>query len=400
MKILQVNNCYKQGSTGKIVYDIHNQLIQRGVESVVCYGRGDSVVEENVYKICSNLYAKANSAFSRLTGVMYGGCLLSTLKLISIIKKEQPDVVHLHCINGYFVNIYRLVEWLKKSGIKIVLTLHAEFIHTANCGYALDCDKWKTGCGKCPRLKRDTKSWFFDGTAHSWNKMKKAFDGFNENLIVTSVSPWLMDRAKQSPILADKKHTVVFNGLDTSVFHTYDNAELRKELGISADEKIIFHATPGLSMNPDHIKGGYYVMKLAEKLVREKIRFVVAGPYDDSVTYPDNMIMLDRVSNQSRLAQLYSMADLTLLTSKKETFSMICAESLSCGTPVVGFKAGAPEQISLKEYSTCVEHGDENALMEAVLSELSTSRSKEEISQLAKQTYSKQIMTDNYFRLY
>jgi hypothetical protein len=156
---------------------------------------------------------------------MYGGCFFSTNKLISIIKKEKPDVVHLHCINGYFVNIYRLVSWLNKSKIKTVLTLHAEFMHTANCGHALECDKWKTGCGKCPRLKKETKSLLIDSTHRSWVKMKKAFDGF-ENLVVTSVSPWLMERAKQSPILADKNHTVVYNGLDTNVFKLYQIQDL------------------------------------------------------------------------------------------------------------------------------------------------------------------------------
>lgn len=101
---------------------------------------------------------------------MYGGCLISTDKLFRIIKKEKPDIVHLHCLNGYFINIYRLITFLKNNNYKTVLTLHAEFMYTANCGHALECDKWKTGCGKCPRLRSETKSWFIDGTAKSWKK--------------------------------------------------------------------------------------------------------------------------------------------------------------------------------------------------------------------------------------
>ena len=88
-------------------------------------------------------------------------------------------------------------------------------MHTSNCGHALECNKWKTGCGKCPRFKQETKSWFFDKTHRSWLKMKKAFEGFN-NLIVTSVSPWLMERAKESPILADKRHFVVLTFVTAS----------------------------------------------------------------------------------------------------------------------------------------------------------------------------------------
>ena len=218
IKILQVNNVYRNGSTGKITNDIHLSLMKKGYNSVVCYGRGERIVEPHVYKTCSELYSKLNNLLSRFTGIMYGGCYFSTKKLISIIKKEQPDIVHLQCINGYFTNIYKLIMWLKNNKIKTVLTLHAEFIHTGNCGHSLDCNRWMKGCGHCPRLRKETKSLFYDGTHLSWIKMKKAFDGFQDNLIVASVSPWLMDRAKLSPILANQHHTVVMNGLDTSVF--------------------------------------------------------------------------------------------------------------------------------------------------------------------------------------
>ena len=113
MKVLQVNCVYRKGSTGKITADIHEELLRQGVESVVCYGRGDMVDEPHVYKTCGELYSKANHALTYVTGIMYGGLGLSTRKLISVIEKEQPDIVHLQCINGYFVNIYRLITWLK-----------------------------------------------------------------------------------------------------------------------------------------------------------------------------------------------------------------------------------------------------------------------------------------------
>ena len=179
MKILQINCVYNKGSTGKIVADIHKQLIDKGYESIVCYGRGAKVKDAHVYKTCGELYSKFQNLVSRLTGLMYGGCYFSTRRLIKIIKKENPDIVHLHCLNGYFVNIYKLIDWLKKRKQKTVLTLHAEFMHTANCGYAFECDKWKTGCGNCPRLKKETKSILFDKTNKSWLKMKKSFDGFD-----------------------------------------------------------------------------------------------------------------------------------------------------------------------------------------------------------------------------
>lgn len=399
MKILQVNCVYKKGSTGKITYDIHSELLKRGIESVVCYGRGEKINEPHVYKTCGEVYSKINHLLSELTGVMYGGCFFSTNKLIKIIKKEKPDVVHLQCINGYFVNIYRLVSWLKKHDIKTVLTLHAEFMYTANCGHALDCDKWQTGCGHCPRLKQETKSFFIDGTHKSWMKMKKAFDGFNDNLVVTSVSPWLMERAKLSPILNDKKHEVVLNGVNTDVFHFYDTAELRSQMGLNG-VKVIFHATPSFDDNIKSLKGGYYVLKLAEKMLDENVKFVVAGNHPDGLKVPPNVILLGKVSDQELLAKYYSMADVTLLTSKKETFSMVTVESLCCGTPVVGFKAGAPEQIAIPEYSSFVDFGDLESLHEEMKKFLAESFLKIDIALTSNCKYAKQTMTENYLKIY
>lgn len=399
MKVLQVNCVYKKGSTGKITYDLHRGLLDAGIDSIVCYGRGKTVHEPGVYKTCPEWYSKLNNALTRITGVMYGGCSFSTKKLISIIKRERPDVVHLQCINGYFVNIYRLVNWLKENHIKTVLTLHAEFIYTANCGHALECNRWKTGCGACPRRKLETKSFVFDGTARSWRRMKKAFDGFNDDLVVTSVSPWLMERAKQSPILQRKKHCVIFNGVNTEIFRPATGEvvyQLKQELGIK-NEKVVFHATPFFNDDPNYIKGGYYVIKLAKKM--SSVKFVVAGTVAEGIQVPDNVILLGKVTNQKRLAALYSMGDVTLLTSKRETFSMVTAESLCCGTPVVGFKAGGPEMIALKGHSLFVEYKDIEALKKGVAEMFEQANHYTPIEHI-QQRYSKQHMVDEFLSIY
>lgn len=399
MKILQVNCVYKKGSTGKIVFDIHSELLKQGIDSVVCYGRGEKTQEPHVYKTCGELYSKLNNALSRITGLMYGGCFFSTNRLLRIIRKERPDVVHLHCINGYFVNIYRMVSWLKKHRIKTVLTLHAEFMHTANCGHAFDCDRWKTGCGNCPRLRKETKSLFLDNTALSFRKMRKAFEGFDENLIVTSVSPWLMERAKQSPILADKQHCVVLNGVDTDIFHPYDTTELRNAHGL-AEEKVIFHATAHFSADPAHIKGGYYILQLAERLKAENVKIFVAGTCDEGIQAPDNVIFLGKITDQTLLAKYYSMSDVTVLTSQKETFSMVTAESLCCGTPVAGFQAGGPEQIAIADYSSFVPYGALDELVKKVSEYLQKDWNAADIAEVSEKKYSRNTLCRSYLEIY
>ena len=66
MKILQINCVFKNGSTGKIVYDIHTFLSLKKEKSVVCYGRGRKIKEPGIYKTCEEWYAKLNNLGSRL----------------------------------------------------------------------------------------------------------------------------------------------------------------------------------------------------------------------------------------------------------------------------------------------------------------------------------------------
>ena len=393
MKILQVNCVYGKGSTGKIMRDNHMELLDRGYESVICYGRGAKTTDPYVYKTCSEAYSKLNNLLTRFTGLLYGGCFFSTNKLISVIKKEKPDVVHLHCINGYFVNIYRLITWLKKHHIKTLVTLHAEFMHTANCGHALECEKWKTGCGQCPAVKKETGTLFFDRTAASWKKMKKAFEGFEEDCMVTSVSPWLMERAQESPILGHLRHVTVFNGLDPAVFYPHGGEAVREKLGIG-DRKMVLHVTANFSTEPGHFKGGAFVVELAKRL--PEWVFVVVGSRNPDLELPENVLNIGRLEDQNELAAYYTAADVSLVTSKRETFSMPVAESLSCGTPAVGFKAGAPERIGLPQYSEFVQYGDVNAL-QALLVRYSTMTADFKVAHVA---YGKAHMTDAYLKCY
>lgn len=401
MKILQINCVFGEGSTGKIVNDLHGQLQNAGHISIVCYGRGSKCKQENIYKVSLNIYSKFQKLLSMITGVMYGGCFLSTAKLKRIIKRENPNICHIHCINGNFVNIYRLIEWLKLRQIKTVVTLHAEFMHTGNCTYAFDCDKWKSGCDKCPVFKSVTKSFVINNTHYSWKRMKTAFENFNENLRIVSVSSWLMQRAQQSPILENKCHSVVLNGVDTTVFKRYEIDDEALSVLAFEGKKIILHVTASFSNDPNNIKGGYYIIELAKRLMeKEDIVIVVAGACENIDNLPPNIRLLGKISDQQKLARLYSMADVTVITSKRETFSMIVAESLCCGTPVIGFYAGAPEQIAILEYSHFVDFGDVDNLAKNVESILNVDQNKAKISQIAIKKYSKNRMFEDYMKIY
>ena len=117
MKVLQVNCVYKKGSTGKIVADLHEYYLQNGIDSYVVYGRGDRVEEPNVYKCATEIGSKIRNVLSRYTGNVYGMGKGGLRRTIAYIKRVSPDVVHLQCINGYFVDIYGLLQYLKKQNM-------------------------------------------------------------------------------------------------------------------------------------------------------------------------------------------------------------------------------------------------------------------------------------------
>lgn len=395
MKVLQVNCVYRKGSTGKITYNLHKGMLKAGIESVVCYGRGEYIKEPSVYKTCPEWYSKMNNAISRITGVMYGGCFFSTKKLISVIVKEKPDVVCLQCINGYFVNIYKLIAFLKKKRIPTVVVLHAEFMYTANCAHAYDCEGWMRGCGHCPRYHKETSSILFDNTALSWEKMSTSFHGSEANTIIVSVSPWLQSRAQLSPILSKHEHRVIFNGIDTNIFSPTINAGLLNQYKVTK-KKIILHVTARFG---DSNKGGQYVIQLAEKLGNDYLVLLVGKGLPSQKNVPQNVICVGEVSNPKELAAYYSISDVTVITSKRETFSMICAESLCCDTPVVGFCAGAPEQISHPDYSTFSKYGDIDTLLNNVIY-WSNNKKDGKCARISKAIYDRSIMVDNYINIF
>ena len=115
MKIVQLNCVYKNGSTGKLVQNLHLSYLDKGYDSYVLYGRGKKEREKHVYKVSSEFEAKIHGFLSRMLGMDFNYSYFATKRTISLIKKIKPDIVHLHCLNGHFINVYRLLNFLKKK---------------------------------------------------------------------------------------------------------------------------------------------------------------------------------------------------------------------------------------------------------------------------------------------
>ena len=403
MKICQINCIYGIGSTGKLTRDIHLTLLEKGLNSIVIVPLANQFTcDKGVYVVSNKFLSYVSAALKRGLGMTFDWAHIQTLRIISILKREKPDVVHLQCINGNNINIYMLLRYLASNNIKTLYTLHAEFPYTGGCGNSLKCRKWEQGCGKCPNLKAGTLSPFIDGTSRTWKKQKRSYELFKpDNLRFTAVSPWLLSQAEQSTMIIRFHKEVVLNGVDTGIFLYKEKAKKWKQkLGISDEEKLLIHVTAGFYPHSVNLKGGSYLLELANKLLNCKIKIVVAANYGDGSNLPSNIIYIGRTKTQQELAALYQEADLSIITSSNETFGMPVAESLCCGTPIVGFRAGGPESIALPEFSEFVEYGDATALYDCVFKWINITHDKKLISAQAIQMYSKNEMTQRYLNQY
>ncbi|MDD3382528.1 MAG: glycosyltransferase, partial [Bacilli bacterium] len=224
MKVLLIDVNCKRSSTGKIVYDLYQELNKNNIEASIAYGRGPKIKEKNIYKFGLDLETILHMIMTRITGLTGIYSVISTMRLIRYIKKFKPDVVHIHELHAYFVNLKPLINHLKKNNIKVIHTFHCEFMYTGKCGHAYECEKFKTLCFKCPRLKEYPKSFFLDFTKYMYKQKKKLYKDF-DNLTIVTPSKWLLDRVKSS-FLKDKKMLVINNGIDVNVFKPYETKDL------------------------------------------------------------------------------------------------------------------------------------------------------------------------------
>lgn len=396
MRIAYIDVNCKHSSTGKIVYDLYTQSRADGHTAAVCYGRGPVVEEEQIYKFGLDWETRFHALMTRLTG--WTGCFspLSTRRLIRFLDAFRPDMVHIHELHAYFVNLKPLLRYLAKHRIPVVHTLHCEFSYTGKCGYAYECENWKHQCEKCPHLRDYPKTLWFDHTAAMQKEKKQLFSALDK-LVITAPSGWLAERAKQS-FLRNREIDVVHNGIDTAeVFHPQPCAHLREKYRIGPEEKVVLAVAPDLMSQR---KGGRWVLKLAQAMEQEKIRFVLVGVSDLSEPFPANVTAVGLLKDQKELAAYYSLADCFVICSEKENFPTTCLESFCCGTPVAGFAAGGTAETVPAPYGQFCEYGNVHLLAQAIRTQLSLSCPRAEISSAGIEHYSQQSMYLQYMEIF
>lgn len=399
MKVAQIDVVYGQGSTGKIVREIHERLVKEGHQSKVYFGRGPEDSDIDVVKISGIFDVVFDAAASRLTGFTGVFSPRATSKLIEYLEDFKPDIVHLHEVLGYFVNYFELLSYLDSKKIPIVWTLHSEFVYTGRCGNSYECSQWMTACVKCPDVGTYPSSWFFDRSGVQFIRKKNLFSNL-KNINFVPVSNWLGNRLKQS-FLGLKNSKVIHNGIDVDdVFSPRVCSEI-----------VDFYNLEGrfvvLSVSPDIMsthKGGRWVLDIARQMINLPITFIMIGVKDpDKLDKVDNVIVLPPLVDQKKLADFFSISNIYLITSQSETFSLTTAESLACGTPVLGFDSGGPAEVAPVPYGKFVPYGNVAELKEMLFDFFSGRlhlASRSDCVQFARLNYSNERMFSNYVGVY
>lgn len=396
MKILLIDVNCKYSSTGKIVYDLYNRLNADGHEARIAYGRGDVIDEPGIYKFGIDSETKKHALLARITGKNGYYSPKSTKRLIQYIEEFKPDLIHIHELHAYFVNHLELLDYLRQKQIPIVWTFHCEYMYTGKCGFAYECQGYKTGCGNCPYLREYVSSFGIDKTAQMLSDKKAAMAGLNIKAIVTP-SKWLADKTKET-YLGHYRINVINNGIDTSgIFYPRPkDVDLRKTFGIGEDDRLVLAVAPNIM---DVRKGGQMVLDLAKTM--PDTQFVLVGA-DETKRIEKNVQLISRTKNQDELAKWYSEANVFIICSKAENFPTTCVEALCCGTPVVGLDECGTKETAPQPYGTFVANDADvlETLKAAIDIQLDKGLTSEEIRKFAVEHYDNSVMYKSYLDIY
>lgn len=361
MIIVQINSVCGIGSTGRIVSDIHSELISKGMNSYVIYGRYEARSCNNAIKVGNQKDFYLHALQTRLFDAHGFSSIKATQQAIRILDELKPDIIHLHNIHGYYLNVELLFFYLKlHPEIKVIWTLHDCWSFTGHCSHFdfSGCRQWENQCYSCPQKKAYPASYFFDNSMSNYNRKRAAFIGV-KNLTIVTPSYWLADLVKKS-YLKDYPIKVINNGIDLALFSPRES-DFRDKHDL-VDKFVVMGAASCWSQR----KGFDDFITLANQLSDQYKLVMVGLPLDKIKTLPKNIIGIHRTDNPTELAEIYSSADVFFNPTYEDTYPTVNLEAIACGTPVITYKTGgSPESVSA-EHGFVVAKGDVGAVVEVV----------------------------------
>jgi glycosyltransferase involved in cell wall biosynthesis len=361
-KLLQINSVINSGSTGRIAEGIGKAAIKNGWQSYVAYARNSNESESELIKIEKDWDIKCHGIQTRLFDRHGLASVGATKGLVEKIKVLKPDIIHLHNLHGYYINIKILFEYLASANIPVVWTLHDCWPITGHCAYFsfIGCHKWKIQCEHCPQINVYPSSFGLDRSYKNYNLKKKLFTSVSR-VILVPVSNWL-DNIIEDSFLKIYPRKVIYNGIDTNTFKPMQNGELRSKLGLK-DKHILL----GVANIWNYRKGLEDFIELA-KLLNDDEMIVLVGLNKRQIEKVSckAILGLGKTESTKQLAELYSFADVFINPTWEDNFPTTNIEALACGTPVITYRTGGSPEALSRETGFIVEQGDVAGIRGAV----------------------------------
>lgn len=343
MRVLLINSVCGIRSTGRICTDIADELTADGHEVKIAYGREIVPPQYKKYavKIGSEIDQKLHGIRTRLLDEHGFGSKKATEKFLKWADAYNPDIVWLHNIHGYYINIELLFSWIKKRPeMQVKWTLHDCWPFTGHCTHFMveKCRQWKTHCFRCVQKKRYPSSFLKDNSKKNFDRKKEAFTGV-ENMTLITPSQWLADLVKQS-FLNEYLVEVHYNTIDTTIFKP-TQSDFREKHGL-LNKKIIL----GVASVWNERKGLNDFIKLSE-IIDDRYVIVLVGLDKSQIKQiPERIIAIGRTNRTRELAEIYTAADVFFNPTYEDNYPTVNLEAEACGTPVVTYRTGgAPETI-------------------------------------------------------
>ncbi len=387
MRVLQINAIYGAKSTGLIVRDIHQALIDAGHESMVAHpGKvADSSCE---ISIGNRPDYTIHAVWTRLFGLQGLASRCSTKTFLRKLRKIQPDVIHMHNIHSNFLNYKLLLEYAARDGIPVVITLHDCWFFTGKCYHFFDigCDRYRTGCHDCPKRRRDIPSLLADNSARVFALRKELYAG--NDLHVVGCSQWITSCAKQSPLFDHAQFDQIYNGVDISVFQP----------GPREDRPFTILTMANKWFDPANASARQAVLALLEP----SERIVIVGCAPDQMTHDDpRVVTCGYITDREELARYYATADVFLNLTFVDTLPTVNMEAAACGTPVVTYNSGGSGELVVDgQTGYVVEPHELSALCSALERVRTGSIAREACRQHAEEHFDKAQNYRQYLRLY
>ena len=389
MKILFINT-YCNGSTGNIVNDISLFLEEKNIDTVKCYGREPAKNNDWFYCGTNRLINFCSNVLTFFTGNIGSFHLTETRKLLKKIESEKPDIIHIHNLHGNYLNFKRLFKYLRHNYAgKIVFTAHDDFLYTGRCASA-GCDCWKTGCTKC-NFKSLYPHTLIDKSNKLFLQKKEMLNSLDACFVFPS--DFMLNNSRQSPIGFRNVYRI-YNGIkdDNNVLSKTNEIKSYIQKGKA---NILCVANP---WNKD--KGIDYINFLSRQLNGSCFNLIIVGVTKKTkkLFQKNSSIVLVGYLQKNDLSYLYENCDFLLVTSRRESFSLVTVESMMHGLPIISLNTGPAKNLIDEDCGVVVDQ-DKELLLNTIKSFSWHSYDKKTIMEKAKKFLSSK-MVEAYYSLY